>query len=54
LSIPDEIKPSPDELGDGFGALWLYRFKSERLRRATFAVVAPMLVLVTGYLLFFD
>ena len=45
---------SPDEPGDGFGARWLSRFQSPRLKQATFAVIAPMLVLLTTYLLFFN
>jgi hypothetical protein len=45
---------SPDDPGDGPGALWLSRFRSPRLRQAIFAVVAPMMALVTTYLLFFD
>lgn len=45
---------NPSEAGDGVCALWLCRFQSPRLRQAMFAVVAPMLVLVTTYLLFFD
>jgi hypothetical protein len=44
----------PVDPGDGFGGRWLSQFRSPRLKRATFAVVAPMLVVVTTYLLFYD
>jgi hypothetical protein len=45
---------SADEPGDGFGALWLSRYRSPRLRQAILAVVAPMMALVTTYLLFLE
>jgi hypothetical protein len=45
---------SPGGPREGLGALWLSRFQSSRLGKAAFAVAAPMLTLVTTYLLFFD
>jgi hypothetical protein len=43
---------SRDEPGDGFGALWLSRLKSERVRQTFVAIVSTALILCACVILF--